>query len=107
MIKKIKRYVSVEDVMSIINTPNRGIDDYFIVDQIEDLCKNEAKTLEELKDKIWNEEELEEKTEYWHTHPEIGCTLREYLGMTKKEYEAYCRGELPTVSFENSNEVEK
>lgn len=42
-------------------------------------------------EKIWNEEELEEKTEYWHTHPEIGCTLREYLGMTKKEYEAYTK----------------
>ena len=48
MIKKIKRYVSVEDVMSIINTPNRGIDDYFIVDQIEALCKSKTKTLEEL-----------------------------------------------------------
>lgn len=58
-------------------------------------------------EKIWNEEELEEKTEYWHTHPEIGCTLREYLGMTKKEYEAYAKGELPTKSFETLNEMER
>ena len=43
------RYVRVEDVMSFINTSNRGNSDYFIVDQIEDLCKNKAKTLEELK----------------------------------------------------------
>lgn len=45
------RYVKVEDVMSFINTSNRGNSDYFIVDQIEDLCKNKAKTLEELKAK--------------------------------------------------------
>lgn len=43
------KYVRVEDVMSFINTSNRGNSDYFIVDQIEDLCKNKAKTLEELK----------------------------------------------------------
>ena len=43
------KYVKVEDVMSFINTSNRGNSDYFIVDQIEDLCKNKAKTLEELK----------------------------------------------------------
>lgn len=55
-------------------------------------------------EKIWYEEELEEKTEYWHTHPEIGCTLREYLGMTKKEYEAYAKGELPT---KNLDEMER
>lgn len=44
----MEKYVRVEDVMSFINTSNRGNSDYFIVDQIEDLCKNEAKTLEEL-----------------------------------------------------------
>lgn len=43
------KYVRVEDVMSFINTSNRGNSDYFIVDQIEDLCKNKAKTLEEFK----------------------------------------------------------
>lgn len=43
------KYVRVEDVMSFINTSNRGNSDYFIVDQIEDLCKNKGKTLGELK----------------------------------------------------------
>ena len=43
------KYVRVEDVIAFINTSNRGNADYFIVDKIEDLCKNKAKTLEELK----------------------------------------------------------
>lgn len=62
----MEKYVSVEDVMSFINTSNRGSEDYFIVDQIEDLCKHKAKTLEELnteqrvQDELKNEKKFEE-----------------------------------------------
>ena len=35
------KYVSAEDVMKLINTSNRGTCDYFIVDQIEELCRSE------------------------------------------------------------------
>ena len=57
------KYVRVEDVMSFINTSNRGNSDYFIVDQIEDLCKNKAKTLEELKleESLYNDSIEEEQ----------------------------------------------
>ena len=36
----MSKYVKVEDVMAFINTSNRGNCDYFIVDQIEELCKS-------------------------------------------------------------------
>ena len=57
------KYVRIEDVMSFINTSNRGNSDYFIVDQIEDLCKNKAKTLEELKleESLYNDSIEEEQ----------------------------------------------
>lgn len=57
------KYVKIEDVMSFINTSNRGNSDYFIVDQIEDLCKNKAKTLEELKleESLYNDSIEEEQ----------------------------------------------
>ena len=47
------RYVKVDDVMKLINTSNRGTCDYFIVDQIEELCRSEKiydpdKVVEEL-----------------------------------------------------------
>lgn len=47
------KYVSAEDVMKLINTSNRGTCDYFIVDQIEELCRSEKiydldKVVEEL-----------------------------------------------------------
>lgn len=53
------RYVRVDDVMELINTSNRGTCDYFIVDQIEELCRSEkiydldkvVEELEKLKDK--------------------------------------------------------
>ena len=35
------KYVKVNDIMELINTSNRGTCDYFIVDQIEKLCKSE------------------------------------------------------------------
>lgn len=35
------KYVRVDDVMELINTSNRGSCDYFIVDQIEELCRSE------------------------------------------------------------------
>lgn len=46
-------YVRVDDVMELINTSNRGSCDYFIVDQIEELCRSEKiydldKVVEEL-----------------------------------------------------------
>ena len=37
----MSRYVKVNDVMNLINTSNRGNCDYFIVDQIEELCMSE------------------------------------------------------------------
>lgn len=45
----MEKYVKVEDIMAIINTPNRGTEDYFIVDQIENLCNSsKAITIEEM-----------------------------------------------------------
>lgn len=38
---EMSKYVKVEDVMALINTPNRGNCDYFIVDQIEQLCQSD------------------------------------------------------------------
>ena len=35
------KYVRADDVMELINTSNRGTCDYFIVDQIEELCRSE------------------------------------------------------------------
>ena len=35
------KYVRVDDVIKLINTSNRGSCDYFIVDQIEELCSSE------------------------------------------------------------------
>lgn len=35
------KYVRADDVMELINTSNRGSCDYFIVDQIEELCSSE------------------------------------------------------------------
>lgn len=35
------KYVRVDDVMELINTSNRGTCDYFIVYQIEELCRSE------------------------------------------------------------------
>ena len=54
------KYVRVDDVIKLINTSNRGSCDYFIVDQIEELCRSEkiydvdkvAKQLEELKSQV-------------------------------------------------------
>lgn len=48
------KYVRVDDVMELINTSNRGSCDYFIVDQIEELCRSEKiynldKVIEQLK----------------------------------------------------------
>lgn len=48
------KYVKVDDVMELINTSNRGSCDYFIVDQIEELCRSEKiynldKVIEQLK----------------------------------------------------------
>lgn len=53
------KYVRVDDVMELINTSNRGTCDYFIVDQIEELCKSEK--IYDL-DKVV--EQLEERTTF-------------------------------------------
>lgn len=37
----IGKYVRVDDVIKLINTSNRGTCGYFIVDQIEELCRSE------------------------------------------------------------------
>lgn len=39
------KYVRVDNVMELINTSNRGTCDYFIVDQIEELCSSEKYTM--------------------------------------------------------------
>lgn len=68
----MEKYISVEDVMSFINTSNRGSEDYFIVDQIEDLCNNKSKTLEELEmeqrvqDELKNPENIVAAFSYEH-----------------------------------------
>ena len=54
------KYVKVNDIMELINTSNRGTCDYFIVDQIEKLCKSEkvydvdkvVEQLEEFRDEM-------------------------------------------------------
>ena len=53
------KYVRVDDVMKLINTSNRGTCDYFIVDQIEELCRSEKiydldKVVEQLKEEREN-----------------------------------------------------
>ena len=53
------KYVRVDDVMELINTSNRGSCDYFIVDQIEELCRSEKiydldKVVEQLKEEREN-----------------------------------------------------
>ena len=53
------KYVRVDDVMELINTSNRGTCDYFIVDQIEELCRSEK--IYDL-DKVV--EQLEERTTF-------------------------------------------
>ncbi|RJW74535.1 hypothetical protein DW025_13140 [Coprococcus sp. AF38-1] len=54
------KYVRVDDVMELINTSNRGTCDYFIVDQIEELCSSE---------KIYDVdavvEQLENERKFW------------------------------------------
>lgn len=45
----MSKYVRVDDVMAFINTSNRGNCDYFIVDQIEELC-NSNKAIEIVND---------------------------------------------------------
>lgn len=50
------KYVRADDVMELINTSNRGTCDYFIVDQIEELCRSEKiydldKVVEQLKER--------------------------------------------------------
>ena len=50
------KYVRADDVMELINTSNRGTCDYFIVDQIEELCRSEKiydldKVVEQLADR--------------------------------------------------------
>lgn len=54
------KYVRVDNVMGLINTSNRGTCDYFIVDQIEELCSSE---------KIYDVdavvEQLENERKFW------------------------------------------
>lgn len=54
------KYVRVDDVMELINTSNRGSCDYFIVDQIEELCSSEK--IYDL-DKVV--EQLENERKFW------------------------------------------
>ena len=58
------KYVRVDDVMELINTSNRGSCDYFIVDQIEELCRSEKiyeldKLADKANDKILEAGELQ------------------------------------------------
>ena len=49
----MSKYVRVEDVMNFINTPNRGNCDFFIIDQIEELCKsNKVYDVEKVVDSV-------------------------------------------------------
>ena len=54
------KYERVDNVMELINTSNRGTCDYFIVDQIEELCSSE---------KIYDVdavvEQLENERKFW------------------------------------------
>ena len=34
--------------------------------------------------------DLDSRVEYWHTH-ELNCSLREYLGMNREEYELWMK----------------
>lgn len=66
------KYVRADDVMELINTSNRGTCDYFIVDQIEELCKSEKvydmdKVIEQLE-----EEEEESHADFEHYANEHG-----------------------------------
>lgn len=63
-VKQPDKYVKVEDIMAFINSPNRGNSDYFIVDQIEELCGTKAKTLDELVSTIDKDYANKEKTAY-------------------------------------------
>lgn len=69
------KYVRVDDVMKLINTSNRGTCDYFIVDQIEELCRSE---------KIYDLDKVVEQLE----------EERENVGFVKAttEASAYIRG---------------
>ena len=69
------KYVRVDDVMELINTSNRGTCDYFIVDQIEELCRSE---------KIYDLDKVVEQLE----------EERENVGFVKAttEASAYIRG---------------
>ena len=42
-----KDSIEVDDVMALMNTPNRGNCDYFIVDKIEELCMSDKTTDEQ------------------------------------------------------------
>ena len=53
------KYVRVDDVIELINTSNRGTCDYFIVDQIEELCRSEK--IYDLNKVV---EQLEERTTF-------------------------------------------
>ena len=66
----MNRYIEVDDVMALINTPNRGNCDYFIVDKIEELCMSDKTTDEqEIRAKAIDEfaERLQEKVESFQT----------------------------------------
>lgn len=69
------KYVRADDVMELINTSNRGTCDYFIVDQIEELCRSE---------KIYDLDKVVEQLE----------EERENVGFVKAttEASAYIRG---------------
>ena len=64
------KYVRVDDVMELINTSNRGTCDYFIVYQIEELCRSEKiydqdKVVEQLKTKKTRTAALQKASEYF------------------------------------------
>lgn len=86
------RYVKVKDVMEFINSSNRGSEDYFIVDQIEGLCKNKAKTLEELK----IDQETERKTKtviaaYYYEHNDGDQIWEDISTFYKLSNGKYCK----------------
>ena len=42
-------------------------------------------------------DKLDERVEYWHTH-HTGVTLREFLGMTPKEYEKWMKNSVTKIT---------
>lgn len=76
------KYVRVDDVMELINTSNRGTCDYFIVDQIEELCRSEK--IYDLDKVVAELEDLEEQGRLLRLPCSIGVDV--YMIPSKTNY---------------------